>query len=379
MAPSPIQRLTRLRRWARVGFTLVETLVAVSALVLMLALMLSITTYVSKTVIAVSSKIDAYAAARAAFDLMGQKLSQATLNTYWDYDNPLTPTTYLRQSDLEFLVRQNVQYSGYGQEVYFQTPADYSSDTSIRSTDGLLNACGYFIQYGSSQGFQPGLLPTATYNRYRFRLMQGLEATENFAVYSSWPTVPANGSAASAWTTYWTGTWTNYWSQLSWIANISNQGTGALNATDVEPLADNVIALVVWPRLSTVDDALGTKLAQNPASPTYVYDSQYKAFPTTGTQPLWANQMPPTVQLTLITISEASAARIDTKSATPPSVITTALGTNASTGAGVFTNPLNYQSDLTYVSQQLAQNHIDFRILNTSVAMRESKWSDNSQ
>ncbi len=318
---------------------------------------------------------------------MNQKLSQATLNTYWDYDNPAAPTTYLRQSDLQFLVQQNVQNSGYGQEVYFQSPADYSANSTIRSTDGLLNACGFYIEYGPSTSFQPGLLPTASYDRYRYRLVQGMEPTETLAVYSNWPTVPtikATDSMATIqadWQTYWTA-WPSTWSPAAWTKNIKNIGTstsGALN-TAVQPLADNVIALVVWPRLSTADDSLGTKLAQNPAAPTYVYDSQYKAFPATGgTQPLWANQMPPTVQVTLITISEASAARIDTKSPTPPAIITSALGTNTSTGASVFTNPLNYQSDLAYVGHQLAQNHIDFRILNTSVAMRESKWSDNAQ
>ncbi len=52
MAPVQLHRRRRLRSREALGFTLIETLVAISALVLMLGLMLSITTYVSKTVIA---------------------------------------------------------------------------------------------------------------------------------------------------------------------------------------------------------------------------------------------------------------------------------------------------------------------------------------
>ena len=119
---------------------------------------------------------------------MSQKLSQATLNTYWDYDNPVIPTVYERQSDMQFLVLQNTQNSGYGQEVYFTTPATYSPDATLRSTDGLLNACGYFVEYGPDTSFTPTTLTGSTtkyVTHYRYRLMQGLEPTENLALYAN--------------------------------------------------------------------------------------------------------------------------------------------------------------------------------------------------
>jgi uncharacterized protein (TIGR02599 family) len=137
----------------------------------------------------------------------------------------------------------------------------------------------------------------------------------------------------------------------------------------VAPLAENVIALIVWPRLSDVDDPTGTKLSSD-----YQYDSQKNALTTP--QPLTANQLPPTLQVTLIVISEASAVRLDTGSATPPTVIENALKNGTQSR---FTDPTQYNTDLNAVSSALAASHISFDILSTSIPMKESKWSDNSQ
>jgi uncharacterized protein (TIGR02599 family) len=340
-------------------------LVAITILVLLLTILFTITGTVAKTVVNTSVKIDTFATSRAAFDLMSQKLSQATLNTYWDYDNPLAPANYFRQSDLQFLVKQNAQKSGYGQEVYFVTPTSYSTDTTVRSTSGLLNACGFFVSYGPDNSFRPSTIPSTT--RYRYRLMQGMEPTENLATYSNWPVTP---SGTASWSSYWTGSWATFWTTHAWITNtIGNLGTGVPNTNDT-PLANNVIALIVWPHLSSVEDTTGNKLTSN-----YTYDSQASAMTlnASGQQPLTANQLPPTVQITMIVISEASATRLN-MSATPPTAIENALN-------GKFTTSTysQYEADLASVTTALAASNITFEILNTSVTMKESKWSDNSQ
>jgi len=367
----------------KVGFTLVEILVAITVLVILLALLLAITSTVSKTVLYTSAKIDAFAAGRAGFDLMNQKLSQATLNTYWDYDNPVSPQRYYRQSDMQFLVRQNTQASGYGQEVYFATPSIYSANSSLRSTDGLLNACSFYVEFVSDKGFRPSVFPTSNQpTHYRYRLMQGLEPTENFSMYANWPSPPAANATAAAWTTYWTtnsnGNWPYFWSSSNpnfWINTVKNlgvagSGTGSTLNSSVTPLADNVIALVVWPRLNLVDDSDGTKLTTN-----YTYDSQAGAIPSGGAaQPLTANQLPPTIQVTMIVINAASATRLDNGSGTPPTVIENAL-------SGKFTksDATDYAADINAVSTALASANIGFEVLNTTITMKESKWSDSSQ
>ena len=74
------------RRSAR-GFTLVEVLVAMVVLLVLVGMVFSITVTTGRTVGRVSASIDAFTAGRATFDQVTQRLSQATLNTYYDYFN----------------------------------------------------------------------------------------------------------------------------------------------------------------------------------------------------------------------------------------------------------------------------------------------------
>jgi uncharacterized protein (TIGR02599 family) len=312
-------------------------------LIILVGIISSIGNLVMNTVTRTSSKIDAFASARAGFDILNQKLTQATLNTYWEYDNPLNPSLYRRASDLQFVVRQNVQNSAYGQEVYFPSPEAYSKQSGVQSVDGLLNACGFFVEYGSNASFRPTALSRASKLRYRYRLMQGFQPTENLSIYSRPYSSSSNG----------------------WITDVCNYPPPASSGTSVTPLADNVIALIVWPRLSSADDSTGAKLAPN-----YQYDSMEGAKLTP--QPITANQLPPTVQVSMVIISEAAASRIDTNSDTPPAIIEEAL-------KGKFTDVRQYKADLDTLSTALSAKHIDFQVFNTTVPMRESKWSDASQ
>jgi uncharacterized protein (TIGR02599 family) len=365
----------------RSGFTLLEILIATTITVAILSTLLSIFTITGNTVKHVSAQMSAFSTARTAFDVMTQKLSQATLNPYLDYygidangvverrtptnASTFNPQSYGRVSDLQFYIRQNQQNStgsfigNHGQEVYFQVPEAYSvagpaGDTGIgnlQSIQGLLNSCGYYVSYGDSGLFQPGALTT---HRYRYRLMQGLEPTESFNVFVT--TSENSGSGAVADTA------------SAWINNIQNTSTGPTqSSTYVAPLADNVIALIVWPRLSSEDDPSGTVLTAD-----YTYDSQANVAPTQNSngiyiQPLTANQLPPNLQLTMIVIDEASAVRLNS-SATPPNVIESAL-------KGKFTDVTKYAADLSSVAASLSAGHITFQIFDATIPMRESKWS----
>lgn len=345
---------------SRAAFTLVEVMVATTILVLLLGILLSITNSIGTTVGRTSARIDAFAGSRSTFDLVGRRLSQATLNTYWDYDNPLDPSVYLRQSDLQFLVVQNTQNSGYGQELYFQSPLTYSGDPTVRTTSGLLNACSFYVQYGGSSGFRPGT-EAASPERFRYRLMQGVQPTDALSIFHA---SPPSRSNSAAWISYWN----DYWADHTWTDPLNNRGAGGL-APSVTPLIDNVIAFIVWPRLTVSDDASGEDLTTN-----FQYDSKKSAWPSSSAdkQPVTANQLPPAVQVTMILISEASAQRLNTDSSTPPKIIEDAL-------AGRFDEVSKYEDDLKDVSDELSKNHIEFQVLNTTVALRESKWSSTPQ
>jgi uncharacterized protein (TIGR02599 family) len=331
------------------AFTLVELIVAISVLALLMAIILTITNSVTKTVRWNNAKLESFASARTAFDLISSKLATATLNTYWEYDNPLNPTKYLRQSDLHFIIRQNQQAAGYGQEIYFQSPESFSDDPSIRSTQGLLNSCSFFVQYCNNQSLMPVALQSGATSSWRYRLMQGNESTNKFLVYAD--TYVANQDKGSASIT-----------PTDWIEAINNGGTAEIKQPYVTPIADNVIALIFWPRLSVGQDPDGTSLTAD-----YSYDSRKNVF--SNPQPLQANQLPPTIQVTIVTISEASAKRLDTKSSTPPAIIENALRNK-------FTNVAQFGSDINDLEKNLNDNHIEYQIYNTSITMRESKWSE---
>jgi uncharacterized protein (TIGR02599 family) len=344
---------------------LVELLVAMAVLMLLLAIMAAVTQSTAQAVHQASGKLTTYASARAAFDIMNEKLAQATLNTYLDYYATnasgvgylqtnvatFTPAIYGRVSNLQFITRENsnpqtpfntignANYPCYGQDIYFQCPIAYSTSSSYLSTQGLLNACGYYVQYCNNTSFRPSMV---TGSKWRYRLIQAIEPTESFQVYTY---------AISDSTT--------------WTANIANTGPAAVPATDAIPLADNIIALVIWPQLPSAQESL-TPLVTN-----YIYDSQLNAAPnvkSTPAQPVTAHQLPPILQVTMVVIDEASAARIDTNSSTPPAVIENAL-------KGKFVATSNYAADLASVENSLSLNKIAYEVLNTAVVMRESKWS----
>lgn len=332
---------------------MIELLVASSVLILLLSLLLSATNSASTTIRYATVKIEAFSSARAAFDIVSQKLSQATLNTYWDYYDAsgnrrtsatayFVPATYGRASDLQFLVRQNKKNESYGQEIFFQAPEAFSANLAYQSTQGLLNACGFFVRYGSNATFRPNVMKDVTGSlRWRYRLMGVIESTENFNIYQKAPT-----------------------DDTSWADAISSEDTDPNDSSKplTKPLVDNVIALIAWPRLSLEDDPDGTKLTDN-----YSYDSQNSGG-ATATQRTTFGQLPPTVQVTMVIIDEASASRLDTGNSSSPKILEDAL-------KGKFRSVSQYQRDLDDLGTALSANHINYQILNTSVILRESKWS----
>jgi uncharacterized protein (TIGR02599 family) len=305
------------------GFTLVEMLVSIAVFVLLMAMIGMVMNQTSLTIRVASSRINAFQSARQGFNTIAEGLSVATLNTYWDYDSATAPTTYVRKSDLQFMVLKpsalqsllSSSASSFG--VFFQAPMTYSLDSSYNQTTGLLNAIGYYVEYGDDANFRPSQIQGS---HYRYRLMQAIQPTESLQIYSD----PTSG-------------WTTNVIKSQW------------------PIAENVIAIILWPRLSVRDDSVGNKLTQD-----YSYDSR-------GTVSVQEAQMPPIVQLTLVAISESSAMRVCVGS-TPPAVITSALQNK-------FTDVTHYTADLTNMESALQAANIDYKEFTTTVPIRECKWS----
>jgi uncharacterized protein (TIGR02599 family) len=341
------------------GFTLVELLLSIALIALLVAILASMTNATAFSWRYTSAKIEQFRGAETAFETISRRLSQATLNTSWDYHYPngntaAQPDKYVRQSDLRFIAGQtqtlmasaNPPRPTHG--IFFQAPLGYVDDTTnFGGLDNLLNTWGYYLEY--NKDIRPPFidaLPHAPPLRYRFRLMEYMQPANKLTIYSLTSGNPG-----------YTG--------HEWFTNALNDP-----APPVHVLAENVVALVLLPKLSPSEDSTGAKLA-----PTYAYDSTTDA--SSGSPSLNPkNQLPPIVQVTLVAIDEASAARMTDTDITN---LTGELG-------GLFTDVTQYDTDLKLtpgasgnpsLANYLSSHKINYRIFTTNVSLRGAKWSRN--
>jgi uncharacterized protein (TIGR02599 family) len=324
-----------LRQNDRHGFTIMELLLAMTILSVLLVVTVSVVGHTSTIWRRSSENIEAFQSARVAFDLLTRELSQATLNTYLDYDDNLTPTCYLRKSELQFVcgeagVDPMPGTPNTGNAVFFQAPISYTTNiTEFGGLDGALNACGFYVTFGPNS-----LLPAHATNiqHYRFRLMNLLVPVENNRIFDNTGAVSSN---------------------FDWFKTPITTGSSSF------PVADNVIALIVHPE-DPDDESLFTTLDYNSLS-------NWNANP----QPITANQLPPLMQVALVAIDEASAKRLE-NGTTAPTALTDAL---SDFQAKLEANPADSSVALEGLGADLAAKRINYRIFSSKVPIRESKWT----
>ena len=338
------------------GFTVAELLVASAILALLVVLLLSMVTQTSKTWKATSGKIEEFRDARDAFDTITRRMGQATLNTYLDYDNPTNPKAYMRQSELRFLSGTTTNILGNiltttnpTMGVFFQAPNGFSTNSTNSILQNALNTWGYFIEYGSDSNSRPGFLPTgAPAPRYRYRLMELMEPTENLSVYN-----------------YTSGN-RNY-TNVDWISNSMALTTNR----PAHVLAENVIALIVLPKLSPTDilnwNSQGSNYSAASLAPSYTYDSSQNL----NSNPVDANlnthhQLPPVIQVTLVAVDETSAIRF-------ANIYSNLMSKYSS--FNLFQYASNLPTDLTTLGTFLSGNQMNYRIFTTDVMIKGAKWS----
>jgi len=302
--------------------------VASAVFIMLLGLLMSTISQTSTVTRRATEKVSAFQGARSAFELLTSKLSQATMNSYWDYDSPTTPTKYIRKSELHFIVGPAGQdslpgTSGTGQAVFFQAPGGVTGDATYSGMDNLLNAFGYYIDYKEESGLA---FQTTAATTYRYRLMRSVVNTEDLRVYTD------NSTSGSTW----------------------------ISGNNSAVVAENIVYMAIWPRKATSEDSAGNALTT-----TFAYNSRLNV--TSSPQPDTANQLPPTVQVTLVAIDETSAQRFCTSSSAPTQI--------SSAFSGLFTTSSvsQFESDLETLAQQMTANGVTFRVFTTIVPMRESK------
>ena len=281
------------------GFSLVEILVAMAILIMMCSMIVSLTSSAQKVMKQTTARVDQFREARRAFERINQRLSQATLNTYWDYvdangnartvatSGTFVPNRYARISELRYYqtgtnaanvtpVALTAPHGGtlIGQAVFFQAPVGFTTSGTLSSMNSLLNTVGYFLESGSDTNLRPSTV-SATKNRYR--LFELIEPTENLTIYSL-----TSGSSS------YNGT--------AWFTT----PMAPTNAAYSHRLADNIVALLFQAQYT---DASGNPVTM------YKYSSAPSAF-TSGTQAITDNNLPPNVHVTMLAVDETSARRI---------------------------------------------------------------------
>lgn len=374
-------------RGSEYGFTLIELMLSAAVLTLLLVITFGIIDSVSAVQRRTRSRIDTFQEARAGFESVTRRLSQAMLNTYWDYEYPLDsagkpdltqpPKGYVRQSELHFVcgptktgtspLLPDAAIQSSGHSLFFQAPLGVSSPSSTvpgPTLQNLLNTNGYFLEFTSDKDDLPKFLQSGGITeRWRSRLMEFCQPTENLMVYRI--TTPIKGSTYQA---------------LDWF----REPLKAVTKRDVcRALAENIVALVFWPHRSPHDPAPAGAPAE--LAPKYLFDSRkYISSPTDPHAKLTRNQLPPMVQVTMVAIDEVSALRLQSALPSPESLPYDKLTvTNLFQQPSSTANPSagqegdTYRSNLQSLENELNRQRITYRVFSTDVSIQQAKWSEN--
>lgn len=315
------------------GFTLIELMVTMALLTVIGLVLISTIDSTSQIWKRTRGKVETFREARAAFETLTSRLKQATVNTYWSYDDPNDPDQYERESELHFLTGQAEDLIGSPssqtptQAIFFQAPAGYS--VVHKGLENLLNSIGYYTEFGTDDTFRPPFVTSP--QKYRYRLMEFIQPSEEFDVYDVYKDKPDLTSVA--------------WFQPVLAANR-------------RPLAENVVALVLRVRRAAEEDPTGTAISSD-----YTYDSRDKDNVDTH------HQLPPIVDVTMVAIDEKSAARLASGSTPPLSGVI---------NPSLFTDMTDYEADLAKLSAELQKKDINYRIFEASIPLREAKWSETA-
>ena len=335
--------------WA--GFSLLELLVAFAVLALIMVMLVSITDATSKIWKGTTEKLQSFEEARAAFDRITSLLGQATLNPYWDYDNLTNPTIYVRTSELQFLSlpmallpKDAAAFPTHG--IFFQAPTGkVANQTDFGGIPLLLNAYGYFVEYGPDD--RPSWLPSSVSTKYRFRLKEWRVPSENWTLYQNTSGTNTDGTLKK--NTYLGA------GSYNWIN---------LNATPAKTLAENVIALVVYPK-NTARTTVATSWAE---ADTFVYNSRTDSTTTEGINQ--KHQLPPEVEVIMVAIDETSAIRKWNNASAAP---TLTAGLFQKPGATL--TPTQLEADLKTLTGYLNTQKIKYITLRSTVKIRGARWS----
>ena len=434
------------------GFTVVELIVSTALIAALMLMLLGTVDQTQRLFSRSTGKIVQFQGARAAFESMTRRLSQATLNTYWrPYDTDLTDTkaqSYRRHSELNFIsgptgrifspspkllgISQPIENFYPTHSVFFQAPIGYTTEPEtrggtgtaaqerkFRALDGLLSACGYFIEFGDDlqkPDFLDDMSPPFP-PRYRYRLMEMTVPSERLTIYDRrkdqrgfvdprifnqlgnyYGGLVATDPVPAASLKIIDKFVRPYWMQDAFQREATASG-GNYRFRFAHPIAENIVALIILPKLAENDRYAPGGTTPDPTlldlAPYYAYDSwrilegnangktvtmmlPLEKPPNTASVNLdnsvRNNLLPPIVQVTMVAIDEASAIRLNST----PDKMPTWLKEPTPLFQEV-REEKDFQADLKELQDRIAADKsagaINFRIFSTDVVIRSSKWS----
>ena len=340
MRSSTLLRPRRFRNRAhRCSFTLVEVLITLAILLVILIALIQFMADIDQAW--KSAAADPFAEAQDAFETVAQNLAAATLAPYQDYADSsgafhtnsttnFVPDHLARRSDLDFVCVPSSGANGLptitgrtttGSGVFFLASNGYTQTYAHTGMEHLLNAMGYFVEFGDDTSAPGFILPQTHY--WHWRLKQILQPAESLQIFAS--------------TT-----------SSTWIQQLAPTGVS------VPILADNVVALIVLPERDANDTGA-------PLAPTFSYDSRDTR------NRLTLHQLPPRVRLALVAIDSNSALRLAAQNGSnPPQLVS----------ASLFQQAAQLTSDLASLDSALTAQKIGHRIFQREILLPSAAWSN---
>jgi uncharacterized protein (TIGR02599 family) len=319
------------------AFTIVELLVAVTILLLILVTVVQFSGAIDHAW--KSNATDPFAEAQDAFDIVARNLANATLEPYSDYADTtgafrtsasFVPDHLARRSDLAFVcgpasgtsgLLASTQRTTTGSAIFFLAPQGVTQTDPHSGLEYLLNAMGYFVEFGDDDA-TPAFIPAFSH-RWRWRLRQIQQPSESLQIFST---------ATSA----------------AWIQQLAPAGA------TFPVLAENIVTLLVEPERAASDT--GTSLA-----PAFAYDSR----DTTNVVTL--HQLPLRLRIVLVAMDEPSAEHLAVlNGSNAPALVPSQL----------FQQAAQLDADLNTLDAALAAQKINHRLFQREILLPSAAWSN---
>ena len=386
------------RRRVLKGFSLIELMVATGVLAMMLVIVFQMLKGTQRAWRTTRQDVGEFREARQSFEEMTRRVGQASLNSYYSYryDNVTVRGVQLRmgrefipQSELHFVsgpvealglqTKGNRQVGKrYTHALFFQAPFGFCVQEDPRNDsrlhyekmNGLLNSWGYFIEFNTDELDRPQLftaLNNAPRPRPRYRLMEFRQPTEYLTIYKLNLREKKEADQAELYAWFNKGL---YSVNSEWNTTLDGrEQKGFFRTTRV--VAENICGMILRPR--EADEKL--KGDADELAPDYVYDSRRFQWDGSGRAATRSrHQLPPVIDVTFIAVDEGSFNTLCQREG-----IKTADDDPDLVGKDYFKTAKDFRKDLEKVELSLKEKKLEYRIFNTSIRIRESKWTDKAE